>query len=312
MRIAIYGTGGVGGYYGARLAQAGNDVWFIARGQHLEAIQRDGLRLESVAGNAIVNPVHATDNPADVGVVDAVLLGVKTWQVRDAAEAMRPMIGEHTVVLTLQNGVDAPTDVASVLGREHVLGGETRIFSFIGGPGFIRHLGGPTSITFGVVDDIALPVASALLTVLNDAEIKAEIAPNIDTILWTKLLFVTAIGGVGAITRAPLGVTRSLPETRSMLRQAMSETYMVAEARSIVLPNNIVETALTMLDTQPAESTSSLQRDIAAGKPSELEAWSGAVVRLGREVGIATPTHTFIYHSLLPWEQRARGVVSFA
>lgn len=312
MRIAIYGTGGVGGYYGARLAQAGHEVWFIARGQHLEAIRTEGLRLESVVGDVTIRPVYVTDTPADVGVVDAVLLGVKTWQVRDAAEAMRPMIGDHTIVLTLQNGVDAPNDVADVLGRDHVLGGETRIFSFIGGPGLIRHLGGPTSITFGALEAAGRAGAQHLQTVLTEAGITATIAPNIESALWTKLLFVTAVGGVGAVTRAPIGITRALPETRSMLRQAMIETYLVAEARKISLPNDIVEQSMGFLDTQPAEGTSSLQRDIAAGKPSELEAWNGAVVRLGHEVQVATPTHTFIYHSLLPWERRARGAVSFA
>jgi 2-dehydropantoate 2-reductase len=312
MRIAIYGTGGVGGYYGARLAGAGHEVWFIARGEHLNAIRANGLRLESGAGDVHVSPTHATDTPADVGIVDLVILAVKTWQVVEAAEAMRPMIGATTMVLPLQNGVEAASQVAGVLGDGHVLGGESRVISLIAAPGVIRHVGGPGSITFGEWDSKITERAEGLRDTLNHAAIPAEISTSIESTLWAKLLFVAPVGGVGSVTRAPIGIMRSQPETRAMVEGAMQEIYEVATARSISLPDDAVRSALAFLDRQPAQGTASLYRDIIAGKPSELEAWNGAVDRLGREVGIATPIHTFIYHALLPLERRARGLLEFA
>lgn len=312
MRIAIYGTGGVGGYYGARLAQAGHEVWFIARGDHLKAIRQQGLRLESVAGDVHIHPTHATDSPADVGVVEVVILAVKTWQVSEAAEAMRPMIGSTTLVLPLQNGVEASSEVAKIVGKEQVLGGESRVISLIAAPGVIRHVGGPGSITFGELNGEITERAEELRDTLNAAAIPTEITPNIESTLWAKWLFVTPVGGVGAVTRAPIGIMRSQPETRAMVAGAMEEIYAVATARGLPLPPDAVATALAFLDRQPAHGTASLHRDIVEGKPSELEAWNGAVDRLGREVGIPTPIHTFIYHSLLPLERRARGLLNFA
>jgi 2-dehydropantoate 2-reductase len=311
MRIAIYGTGGVGGYYGARLAAAGHDVRFIARGNHLNAIRANGLRVESVAGDVHIHPANVTDTPSEIGEVEFVILAVKTWQVTEAAEAMRPLIGANTVVLPLQNGVEAPAQVAAVLGQSHVLGGETRIFSFIPEPGVIRHVGGPGSITFGELDYQVTERTTRIKEVLEQAAIPATITPNIDSALWAKLLFVASVGGVGAVSRAPLGITRTQPETRAMISAAMQEIYEVATAKGIPLPDNSIETALAFLENQPAQGTSSMQRDIAGGKPSELDAWSGVVDRVGREVGIPTPVHTFIYHSLLPLERRARGLIDF-
>lgn len=312
MRIAIYGTGGVGGYYGARLAQAGHEVWFIARGDHLKAIRQQGLRLESVAGDVHIHPAHATDSPADVGVVEVVILAVKTWQVTEAAEAMRPMIGSNTLVLPLQNGVEASSEVAKIVGKEQVLGGESRVISLIAAPGVIHHVGGPGSITFGEWNREITERGEQLRNTLNAAAIPTEITPDIESTLWAKWLFVTPVGGVGAVTRAPIGIMRSQPETRAMVAGAMEEIYAVATARGVPLPPDAVATALAFLDRQPAHGTASLHRDIVEGKPSELEAWNGAVDRLGREVGIPTPIHTFIYHSLLPLERRARGLLNFA
>lgn len=311
MKIAIYGTGGVGGYYGARLANAGHEVWFIARGAHLNAIRTNGLKVESVAGDVHVHPANATDTPADVGVVDLVILAVKTWQVIEAAEVMRPLIGTDTMVLPLQNGVEAAAQVAGIIGQQHVLGGESRVISLIAAPGVIRHVGGPGSITFGELDSHLSKRATQLHDTLNDAAIPTEIAPNIESALWAKLLFVAPVGGVGAVTRAPIGIIRRQPESRSMVQGAMQEIYDVATARGVVLPADAVSTALSFLDRQPAQGTASLHRDIIEGKPSELEAWNGAVDRLGREVGVPTPIHTFIYHSLLPQERRARGLLEF-
>ncbi|HUJ69716.1 MAG TPA: 2-dehydropantoate 2-reductase [Syntrophorhabdales bacterium] len=311
MRIAIFGTGGAGGYFGAQLARAGEDVIFIARGEHLEAIRARGLTMETPAGEIVIRPAQATDDPTQVGVVDAVLLGVKTWQVRDAARAMGPMIGPDTVVVPLQNGVEAASLLAEVLGQSHVLGGLCGTISLIVAPGRIRSIGEAHFITIGELEKGPSGRAERLRQVFERAGVKAHASPDIDVSLWEKFLFVVSMGGVGAVTRAPIGVLRTLPETRRMLEQCLAEIFAVGRARGVALAEGSLGKAMAFLDALPAGGTTSLQRDVASGKPSELEAWNGAVVRLGREAGVATPLHDFIYQSLLPQELRARGKVEF-
>lgn len=311
MRFAVFGSGGVGGYFGGRLAQAGAEVHFLARGEHLRAIQERGLRVDSVQGDFHLHPVQVTDDPAAVGPVDVVFLGVKTWQVREASEALRPMLGPGAVVVPLQNGVEAPYIVAEVLGRDRVLPGLVRIFSHVAAPGHIRHLGGPASITFGEWSNEPSARVGAIADAFRRAGVTAEVPPDIEAALWEKFLFVVPLGALGAVSRAPIGVLRELPETRRLLEQAMEEILAVAQALGAGLPADGVQRAMAFMDAQPAAGTSSLQRDIAAGRPSELEAWSGAVVRLGEKAGVATPVHRLIYHSLLPLELRARGAVQF-
>ena len=309
MRIAIFGAGGAGGYFGGKLAKAGEDVVFIARGEHLRAIREHGLHIDSVEGSFTVAPARATDDPAQMGPADVVIVGVKAWQVSEAAEAMRPLVGPQTFVVPLQNGVEAPSQLVAVLGEERVLGGLSKVFSFIVAPGCIRHLGGPSQITFGELDNRRSDRAERLREVLTRAGIIAEIPPDIHAALWEKFLFIVPLGSVGAVTRVPLGVTRALPETRGMLTQGMGEIEAVARARNLPLPPDIVATTMAFVDTLPRDGTMSLQRDIAAGRPSELEAWNGAVVRLGRQAGVATPLNEFLYHSLLPLEMSARGKI---
>jgi 2-dehydropantoate 2-reductase len=307
MRIAIFGTGGVGGYFGGKLAKGGEDVVFIARGEHCRAIRENGLYIDSAEGPFTVAPARATDDPAREGPADVVIVCVKAWQVSEAAEAMRPLVGPETFVVPLQNGVEAPSQLAAVLGKEHVLGGLARVFSFIAGPGRIRHLGGPSRITFGELDNRRSDRTERLREVLTRAGITADVPPDIHVALWEKFLFIVPLGGVGAVTRVSLGVTRSLPETRGMLERGMQEIEAVARARRIPLSDDVVARSMAFVDTLPPDGTISLQRDIAAGRPSELEAWNGAVVRLGRQAGVATPLHEFLYHSLLPLEVSARG-----
>jgi 2-dehydropantoate 2-reductase len=311
MRIAIFGTGGVGGYFGGRLAQAGEDVTFIARGEHLQAILKHGLRVDSVKGDFVVQPAQATDDPAQVGEVDVVIVGVKAWQVPEVAQAMRPLIGPETLVVPLQNGVEAPAQLAEALGPEHVLGGLAKIFSFVVEPGLIRHIGGPASVTFGELDNRQSERTERLCAAFNRAGVIAEIHPDIHVALWEKFLFVVPFGGVGAVTRAPIGILRSLPETRQMLEQGMREISNIAHENKIPLAEDVVAKAMAFIDDQPPGGTSSMQRDIIDGRPSELEAWTGAVVRLGQQVGVTTPLHIFLYHSLLPLELRARGQLQF-
>ena len=306
MRIAIFGTGGAGGYFGAHLAHAGEEVVFVARGEHLQAIREQGLRVETPAGKIIVSS-EATDDPTEAGAVDVVLVGVKTWQVTDAARAMRPMIGPETFVVPLQNGVEAAAELAAVLGAKHVLGGLCGTISRVISPGHILSIGETNFIKFGELDNRPSERVRQLRQTFEHAGVKAEIPPDIQAAAWEKFIFVAPYGGIGAVTRAPAGVIRSLPETRRMLEKGMREILDVSRARQISLTEGVVEKAMGLVDSLAANATTSLQRDISAGKPSELEAWNGAVVRLGREAGVPTPLHEFIYHSLLPSELQARG-----
>ncbi len=311
MRVAIFGTGGVGGYFGGRLAQTGAEVIFIARGDHLEALRDRGLRVESLKGDFVVHPAQATDDPAQVGVVDAVLVGVKAWQVSEAAQAIRPMVGPQTFVVPLQNGVEAPGQLAAVLGAQHVLGGLCSIISFIAGPAHVRHTGAEPSIAFGELNNRPSERAERLRQAFAQAHVKVEIPPDIQVAMWEKFLFIASWGGVGAVTRAPVGVVRRLPETREMMAEAMREILRVGQARQIALSDDSMRKAVAFIDNLQPGSTASMQRDVMEGRPSELESQNGAVVRLGRETGVPTPVHSFLYRSLLPSELRARGELQF-
>jgi 2-dehydropantoate 2-reductase len=311
MRFAIFGVGAVGGYFGARLAQSGEDVVFIARGDTLRKIQTQGLRLESLNGDLLLPSVTVTDDVSRIGTVDVVLVGVKTWQVPDAARAIAPLVGEDTIVLPLQNGVEAADQLAAELGGEHVGCGLAKIVSSLAGPGHIRHSGMDPYIAFGETDNRCTARVEKLRQSFQNAGIKAEIPPDITVALWEKFLFVVSWGGIGAVSRAPIGVIRSLPQTRRMLQQAMHEVLAVARARNINLRDDIVARTLDFIDTLPPGGTTSMQRDIAEGRPSEIESWNGAVVRFGRQAGVAVAVHNFIYDSLLPLELNARGEMSF-
>jgi 2-dehydropantoate 2-reductase len=308
MRIAVFAAGAVGGYFGGRLAEAGQHVAFIARGDHLRAIRERGLRVDSIAGDVLIRPAEATDDPAAVGQVDCVLVAVKSWQLDTAARATPPLVGEETFVVPLLNGVEAPDLLSDVLGREHVLGGLCGLISSRAEPGVIRHVGADPWITFGELDGGASDRSRALLRALEACRgVKATLAEDIVAAMWEKFLFISSTGGVGAVTRVPFGVFRSVPETRRLVEVAMREVLAVAAARGVALTEQAVDRALALTDGLPPEGTSSMQRDILAGRRSELEAWNGAVARLGRQAGVPTPTHEAIFAALLPQELQARG-----
>ncbi len=310
MRIVIYGTGGAGGYFGARLALGGHDVTFIARGAHLKAIREHGLVLDTPEGELIARPGLATDNPAEVKDADVVILGVKAWQVKDAARAIKPMLGEEAFVVPLQNGVEAVGELAEVLGAERVLAGLCVTFSWVAAPGRIKSIGGINIIRFGELDNRKSARINALRQAFEDVGVKVQVPGDVHRALWEKFLSVTACG-IGAVARAPIGILRSLPQTRGLLEACIAETAAVGRAHHVALATTAVADTLKLIDTMAPGSTTSLHRDIADGKPSELDYWTGAVVRLGAEAGIATPTHTTIYHALLPQELRARGEIDF-
>lgn len=312
MRIAIFGTGAVGGYFGGRLAQAGEDVIFIARGENLQAICQHGLKVDSIKGDFVLEQVQATDDPKKIGVVDAILVGVKAGNILEAAKTMLPMVGPTTFVVPLQNGVEAPSQLAAIIGGEHVLGGLCGLISYIVEPGHICHAGADPFVKFGELDNRRSGRAEKLLQSFDRAiGVTAEIPSDIQAALWQKFMFVTAWSGLGAVTRSPVGTFSSLPETRQLLVQIMQEIYNVAQARNIFLPKDAIDTTVKFFDGLPPEGTASMQRDIINGLPSELDVQNGAVVRLGQEVGVDTPVNSFIYYSLLPMEKRARGQIQF-
>jgi 2-dehydropantoate 2-reductase len=261
----------------------------------------------------VVHPVHASDDAAALGEVDVVVVAVKAWLVAEAAEALRPMLGAATFVVPLQNGIEAPDTLAAALGRDRVLGGLCRIIAWAEEPGHIRHVGVAPSVTFGELDAPSSPRAEALRAAFARARgVRAEIAPDVRAAIWEKFLFIAAASGVGALTRAPVGIIRSQPETRALLTQALTEIHSVALAKGIALPPDAVETTLGFVDSLPADGTMSMQRDVIEGRPSELEAQIGAVVRLGEASGVRVPLHRTIYAALLPLERRARGVLEFS
>ncbi len=309
MKIAVYGVGGVGGYFGGRLAQAGEDVVFMARGQTLNALRTKGLRVDSINGDFVITNAQCTNAPSDVGIVDLVLVAVKAWQVPEIAKAMHPMVGPETMILPLQNGVEAPGQLADSLGEKHVLGGLCGIGSSIVEPGHIRHIAADPYITLGELDHRRSKRAEQLVDLLSRAQIKAEVSESIHIALWVKFLFIVPLGAIGAITRMPLGVWRSVAETRQMADRAMEEMLAIAAVKGIGLPVDAKNSTFANYDRLPAFGTSSLQRDLMEGRPSELENQIGAVVRFGQELNIPTPLHEFIYHSLLPSERKARGEI---
>jgi 2-dehydropantoate 2-reductase len=290
------------------LARTGEDVTFIARGEHLRAIKDTGLRVDGIPEDFVVFPAKATDDVTEAGEVDLVVLGVKAWQVPEAAQAIKPLVGSSTVVLPLQNGVDAASQLVNELGPHNVVGGLCRIVSFVVGPGHIRHAGFTPSIVIGELDNRRTDRIATIEQVFKTAGLEITVAPDIQVALWTKFLFIASFSGVGAIANAPAGVLRTDPKWREQMLAAMNEIYQLAHARGIKLPPNSIENVMAGINALPEDATSSMQRDIAAGKPSELESQNGAVVRLAREAGIDVPTHALIYETLKPLEEKARAI----
>jgi 2-dehydropantoate 2-reductase len=311
MRIAIFGAGGVGGYFGACLARAGEDVGFVARGDHLRAMAAAGLQIRSRLGDFKLDRVRATHDAAQLAPVELVILAIKAWQLPEASPALAGLLGPGTFVLPLLNGIETWAHLEAALGAGRVLKGLARIVSHISAPGVITHLGVEPTIVFKEPDNSTSPRVRRLRELLEKAGIRAVIPPDVDRALWEKFIFVVGVGGVGAVSRAPVGVLREVPETRRLLTEVMGEIYDLARVRGVNLEEDTVPRAMKFLDGMPADATASLQRDMAAGRPSELEAWTGAVVRLGRESGLPTPRNEFIHASLLPLERRARGQAEF-
>jgi 2-dehydropantoate 2-reductase len=303
MRVAVVGAGGVGGYFGGRLAKSGIDTTFIARGATLEALRTNGLRVESINGD-----FHIDVNTTVEGTYDAILMTVKTWQVAEATANIVPLLGPESVVVPLENGVDSPEVIAKIVGAPHTLGGLCAIVSFAVAPGHIRHAASEPLVMFGELDNRVTPRVERLREAFVAAGIRTEIPPDIHRSMWTKFLFIATMSGIGALTRVPIGEWRAMPEIRLIVDRSLREVVAVAAVRGIDLGADAVEKTWQRYDTLAAASTSSLQRDMVEGRPSELDAQLGAVVRFGEELGVPTPVTEMLYHCLMPQERRARGV----
>jgi 2-dehydropantoate 2-reductase len=303
MRIAVYGAGGVGGYFGGRLAQAGSDVHCIDRGAHLQALREHGLRVQSVRGDFAVQ-VPATDDPAEVGPCDYVLFGVKSFDTEPAAARLGPLLGEGTAVLSLQNGVDNEEKLAQAIGLDHVMGGAAFIFAGKAAPGVIVHTGGPTSITFGELDGRVSERAQRLLECCQRAGFGAELSESIKTVLWAKFAFICAQAGMTAAVRLPIGELRTVDAAWAGFGRLVAEVAAVAEAEGSPIPAAGQQRALGLAQSVEPGSFSSLHDDLVAGRRMELEALHGLVVRRAAEHGVPVPMSEAIYAILKPWALR--------
>jgi 2-dehydropantoate 2-reductase len=299
MRIAVMGTGGVGGFFGAKLAQAGHEVAFVARGAHLDAMRRNGLAIETPAGLIRLDKPRVTDAPAEIGPVDIVLFTVKLWDTETAATAIRPLIAGNTGVISLQNGVEKEDVLRRVLGAAHVMGGVAYIAATIAQPGIIRVTGKMQRLVvgeFGGDGKRAIAFAAAAKAV----GIEIEASPDIEGAIWEKFVFLVGMSGMTTLLRRPIGVVRSVEEARGVLLDAMREVVQVARARGIAVAVDFAETRLTFTDGLPPETTASMHNDLERGNRLEVDWLSGAVVRLGAAVGVATPVNRVIHAALKP------------
>jgi 2-dehydropantoate 2-reductase len=314
MRIAIAGAGGVGGLLGALLSRAGAEVAVLARGAQAEAIRaQGGIRLDSPLGAFTARVAAVSDDPAALGPADAVLVAVKAWQVAELAPRLAPLVAGGGVAVPLQNGVEAAGRLAAALGEERVAGGLVSVLAWIEGPGLVKHVGGAPRVRIGergAGGGRPSPRLEALAAALRAGGAGCEVVADVERASWEKFLLIEPWGLVAAAARAPIGVVRSVPEARALLAAAMEELAQLARARGVALADDAVAKTLAAIDSFPPEGTASMQRDLGAGRPSELDDQPGAVLRLARQAGVPVPLHAALHAALLPQERAARGEIS--
>ncbi|MRT92639.1 ketopantoate reductase family protein [Ancylomarina sp. 16SWW S1-10-2] len=304
MKIGIIGTGGVGGYFGAKLAAAGNDVQFLARGEHLKAIQSKGLQVKSIKKDVHIQPANASDKISDLSDCDLVIFACKAKQVRETAVQLSKTLKKEAWILPLQNGVLAADELAEFFDRKQILGGLCMIFSFIESPGVISHVGlNEPMIIFGELDQTKSERCKTVLHLFEKADIRCKQSEDIHASLWQKFILI-CLSGLGAIANEGYGLIRETPESRSLLVDVLTEVSQIAKAKSINLPKDIVEKSMAIVDSYPADSMSSLARDVLSGKSSEIDYQNGTVVRFGLELGIATPANKFVLGMVKLLEQK--------
>ena len=306
MRIAVMAAGGVGGYFGAKLAQAGHEVAFVARGRHLAAIRERGLVVKSAAGDIHVANAVASDDPESLGAFDVVLFAVKLWDTEIAAAAMRPLLAGGGVVIPFQNGVESIERVGSIVGAAQVMGGAAYIAATIAEPGVILHTGQMARLRFGPVLREQGDVAQAFRAACTSAGIDAELAADIRRVIWEKFAFLAAFSGVTGATRQPIGVIRGDPDLRACFESAMREAWAVGRSRAIAIADEFVAQQMVFADGLPAEMKSSMLNDLVAGNRLEAPWLSGAVARMAKEAGTAAPVNATLFAAVKPFCDGAR------
>jgi 2-dehydropantoate 2-reductase len=301
MRIAVIGTGGIGGPYGAALAKAGVDVTFVARGSHLAAIQQNGLRIEGDRGETHILPARATDDIAGIGTVDVVLSCVKLWDVETVAGQLRPIVGPQTAVVPLQNGVDAAERMIPFLGREAMMGGVAFVTGTITAPGIIRQTGAYQRMTFGELDGRISERGVRLRDLCETAGFDGVLSPDIMVPVWEKFLLIVPASGLNALTRLPLGKWREHSELAALYDAALRETVAVGVAEDVRLSPDSIENGNAMMRSMPPYHMTSMGNDLIRGNRLELPWFAGKVVELGRRHGIPTPANGFIFAALKPY-----------
>jgi 2-dehydropantoate 2-reductase len=300
MKIVIFGSGGVGGYFGGLLAHAGHDVSFIARGEHLEAMRQSGLQVKSVNGDFHLKHVQATDDPAEIGPADYVVLAVKHYHLRVAIPLRKPLIGSKTTIVPLLNGVDAHEQLIEVYGSGPVVGGLCSLVSMVESPGVINQPSKLRRVVVGELDHTRSERVGRIVQAWADCGAEAIQPENIHAAIWTKFVFIASFGGVSSLARANAGEFLGCPQTRELFINAMQEVDALARAQGIPLAPDTVEKALAMADAFEPTATSSMQRDVESGNLFELEAFNGTIVRLGKKFGVSTPVNSTLYALLMP------------
>ncbi|HXF89385.1 MAG TPA: 2-dehydropantoate 2-reductase [Xanthobacteraceae bacterium] len=295
MRIGVMAAGAVGGYFGARLAAAGHEVHFIARGAQLEAIRRNGLKVESPLGDLHLKDAKATDDPKQVGTVDVVLFAVKLWDTERAAELARPMIGPDTRLITLQNGVDSVERIAPILGADKVLGGTAHIATVVAEPGVIRHTSQFARLRAGRIDGKPDVMLARFVEAGQAAGIDVAASAEINADRWKKFVFLAALAGATGATRQPLGAILADADTRALFVALMREVIALAAAKGVALPQNFLDEQIKFAENAPKSMKASLLHDLERGNRLELDWLTGAVTRLGRELKVPTPMSDAIY-----------------
>jgi len=308
MNILIYGIGGVGGYFGGKLTQTKHNVTFIARGEHLKAIQDNGLDVTSYKGDFKATPDLATDDLSKIPTPDLVILGVKSWQVNDTVKNLKPYIKPETLFLPLQNGAANAEMILEVLPEAQVLGGLCRIVSFVDGAGKIKHPHFEPSITLGELDGSLTDRAKRIKEMFEEVgDVTVHLVDNIQVEIWKKFLFICTISGLGGLVRVPMGKIRSSDYLFNMMRDTAQEIFKVAKAKGIKLTEAHMDAVFEAIQNQGADVTASTQRDIMEGKPSELDNFNGYIVREGKRLGVSVPVNELIYECLKPMEKEARS-----
>jgi 2-dehydropantoate 2-reductase len=300
MKIAAMGAGGVGGYFGARLQQAGHEVTFFARGRHLKALQENGLTVESAHGNAHLK-VRVFEDPREAGVADVVLFAVKLGDTETAAERLKPVVGEHTAIIPFQNGVESISRLKAFFPEKAIMGGSAYIATHVKSPGVIEHTGQMARLQFGPVLPSQRKIAEEFLAACRGANIQAEIPEDIVKANWEKFVFLVGLSSATATARAPLGVVRADPDLRWLLEQAMRETWRVGRARGVKLADDFVEQRMAFADTLHADMKASLLHDLEAGNKLEAPWLCGAVARMAAQAGLDAPVNRAVYASLKPY-----------